>query len=727
MDSGTITSNIKAKTALYRDSKRLRIARTSRPGHIRATSLRPPSRGIAKSNRRNTKSNLPHPLSPTQQTTFQIRKVILFRTQRDDPIPGDARVFTPTSLSSHDLLSRPSSDRATPPDFMKARGTKRSAEDGDIELRPEAAYGGDIPVIARESNGMLSTVKEAARSSVDTMTGILAHTRRLWSFFERPAANADGGNVRVKRVKLSGDGEVGRECPGGLRCSSESADGSANPRLQRQIAPPNSDHANQASVADELAPPSQHLRASASTSFTGYSNLPGAFSADDDSDDPLAATALAISTNRGQSPARRSAAITKLKSPQSRSQLFVQYTRSGGTVNPRHFVASVNDSKPTSTETQSPSDDSSQSAKSEADDEKDSLRRSDWRDENHLGAIRDHTALAVPGDSEAGMESLEAFGELKISNLVAEREEEARKAREQEKERERQRIEEERQREERLEEEKRAREEEARRQAEEQRLREEAERRGGLRRPNRDLLPALSADWAARVQQSLHNGGDLAETPETKLRSHDFERLVPSTQWLNDNVVNGSLLWLDRFINEAAGITDVKAQTRKCLMPGSFFFTRLLDHGPRGTERMLRRLGVNKDNILDIETIIMPVCQVNHWTLIVVEPRKRSICHLDSLNPAGSDAKRSLTMEWIKSLLGDSFIQEEWRFVKYVAPRQTNGWDCGVHTVLNGLCIGLGIDPSASYSSDQLPELRRRVAAMLLNQGFKGEFSLEGC
>ena len=366
------------------------------------------------------------------------------------------------------------------------------------------------------------------------------------------------------------------------------------------------------------------------------------------------------------------------------------------------------------------------SINNEGGEEKDSAQGSG--DSTDQEACHPATSLTVVDNSKGILDSTEAFEEafeeLKISGTVAQRKERDRKAKEREEELERQRIEQERQREE----ERRRVEEELKKQVEEQRLREEAERRGGLRQPNKELFPGLSAEWTARVQRSLQPGDkDLAETPETKLKSHDFERLVPSTVWLNDNIVNGTLLWLDRYVNEAAGITDVKAQTRKCLMPGSFFFTRLLDHGVRGTERTLRRLGVNKDNILDIETILMPICQVNHWTLVVVEPRKRKISHFDSLNPAGSEGKKALAKDWMKTILEDSFVDEEWSFANYKAPRQTNGWDCGVHTVLNGVCLGLGIEPSSAYSSDQLPDLRKRIAAILLNQGFKGEFSLEGC
>ncbi|MBE3044657.1 hypothetical protein IMZ48_19270 [Candidatus Bathyarchaeota archaeon] len=336
--------------------------------------------------------------------------------------------------------------------------------------------------------------------------------------------------------------------------------------------------------------------------------------------------------------------------------------------------------------------------------EKDSRREDETNDKE--AAPAPPTRL-VFDDSE---EILGTFNKLKISGVVALREKEReRKNRERE-------------------EEKRRAEEDLRRQAEEQRLREEAKKRGGLRQPHKDLFPALTADWTAQVQSSLRPSDKvLAETLEAKLKSHDFQRLVPATVWLNDNIVNGTLLWLDRFINQAAGITDVKTQTRKCLMPGSFFFTRLLDNGVKNTERSLRRLGVNKGNILDIETILMPICQGSHWTLVVVEPRKRRISHFDSLNPAGSEAKRTVARDWMRSILGDAFVEEEWRVVKYRAPQQFNSFDCGVHTVLNGMCLGLGIEPSAAYSSDQLPELRIRIAAMLLNGGFKEEFSLEGC
>lgn len=598
---------------------------------------------------------------------------------------------------------------------MHVRGTKRSAAEGEFELRAETASRKNDRVAAFGGrSGIPDFTPEILRFRAGMMAGLLAKTRRLFSFFERPATDTEGGHG-VKRLKLSDDGHDDRESLGNPGDKSEPADGSFNSRSQGDIWAPTKSSQFHLPTPDD--PPLESM------------SISGGFPADEDESDVSTtirtsgekSLSSALSTSqppRIYSPARRSALFAKFKDPRSRSHLFAM--RSKGAARPERFRASTTRrSRPTSSsdEIRSSSDSSSQSIK---DKDRDRLRRHEHSNTSYRESPQE-TTRPTSLDNPKTMSVIKGFGDLKISGLVVEREEQARKKREHEEELERQRLEKERWQEEV----ERAREEELRRQTRE---REETEKRGGLRQPNRDLFPALTTEWATRIQSSMdHQDGHLAETPEAKLTSRDFERLIPSTVWLNDNIVNGTLLWVDKFINEAAGITNVKTQTRKCLMPGSFFFTRLLDHGVKGTERALRRLGVTKDNILDIETILMPICQVHHWTLVVVEPRKRRISHFDSLNPAGSDRKRTLAKDWMKSVLGDAFTEEEWSCVKYRAPQQCNGWDCGVHTVLNGLCLGLGIEPSAAYSSDQLPELRKNIAAVLLNQGFWGEFSLAAC
>lgn len=259
-------------------------------------------------------------------------------------------------------------------------------------------------------------------------------------------------------------------------------------------------------------------------------------------------------------------------------------------------------------------------------------------------------------------------------------------------------------------------------------LQERLAKSGGLRLPKKQLIGPISADWTQRALNTLRASAaaSLATTGEgVDLRQHDFGKVVPETEWLNDEIVNGSLNWLDQAINSAAGIKNVKTQTRKCLAMSSFFFRRIKEKGVAGTARTLSRMGVKKDNLLSVDTILVPICESMHWTLLVIRPSRKTVAHMDSLNPRGSTANTSLGLAWMKEVLGEKFVPDEWTVVRHDAPRQTNGWDCGVHTITNAMCVGLGLSPIDSYSASDMPRQRLRIACILLNGGFKGDFDLQ--
>ncbi|PHH81118.1 hypothetical protein CDD80_2103 [Ophiocordyceps camponoti-rufipedis] len=275
--------------------------------------------------------------------------------------------------------------------------------------------------------------------------------------------------------------------------------------------------------------------------------------------------------------------------------------------------------------------------------------------------------------------------------------------------------------------------EEERRQAEEQARREAAQRLAeearALRSPRHPLVVLPSREWIDKAQGTLTATASrsLATTSEgSELRRHDFATVVPPTQWLNDEIINGSLMWMDKAINEAAGVHDVRRQTRKCLTLNSFFFKDLLNKGPCGTERKLRRCGVNKNNLLDVETIVLPICDRSHWTLMVVRPGSRTVMHLDSLDPRGSSTFTSLAMAWLKEVLQEKFVASEWKVVREEIPAQTNGHDCGVFAITNAMCLALGLSPIRSYAASDMATQRIRIACMLLNGGFTGDFDLGG-
>ncbi|KAJ4002905.1 hypothetical protein NW766_012554 [Fusarium irregulare] len=252
-------------------------------------------------------------------------------------------------------------------------------------------------------------------------------------------------------------------------------------------------------------------------------------------------------------------------------------------------------------------------------------------------------------------------------------------------------------------------------------------RSGGLRMPNQDFVTPVSSEWHQKAMSTLRAppATPLAKSAEgVDLRRHDFAKVVSASEWLNDEIVNASLLWLDRAINSAAGIKDVKRTTRKCFTLGSFFFKRLQDQGVQSTQRTLRRYGVEKRNFLDIDTILLPICEHSHWTLLVIRPSKRTIAHMDSINAGGNPAYTNRAMAWIKDVLEDKFVKEEWKVILHDAPLQNNGHDCGVHTITNAMCISLGLSPIDSYTATDMPTQRIRIASMLLNGGFTGDFDL---
>ncbi|KAL2126342.1 hypothetical protein VTI74DRAFT_1145 [Chaetomium olivicolor] len=287
-------------------------------------------------------------------------------------------------------------------------------------------------------------------------------------------------------------------------------------------------------------------------------------------------------------------------------------------------------------------------------------------------------------------------------------------------------------------EEERRRQEEERRRQQQQRQREQEARRQrealefaaltGLRQPARPLITPLSADWELRVGNAAKANptAELVKTLEGQpLTRRDFEeKLLPPTAWLNDNVIIGSILHVAESVNTANGGTS---QEPKCAAFTSYFWPRLESHGPGGCGRLLRRAGVRKANLLDIDTILIPICAQSHWTLAVIRPGRRTVSHIDSMRGGRGDPRvKNKLLELVRFILEDQFVEAEWTAVDYEAPRQTNGWDCGVFTITNAMCMALGINPKFAYTERELTLQRRRLAAVLLNEGFKGEFSLDG-
>ncbi|EHK18673.1 uncharacterized protein TRIVIDRAFT_13964, partial [Trichoderma virens Gv29-8] len=243
--------------------------------------------------------------------------------------------------------------------------------------------------------------------------------------------------------------------------------------------------------------------------------------------------------------------------------------------------------------------------------------------------------------------------------------------------------------------------------------------------PRLPMVAPLSDEWIDKIAHTIElpEAEVVAKTCQgIPLRRHDFASVVAAKTWLNDEIVNGALAELEKQINLVAGITDYKQQGRKCLVMNSFFWPRVKEAGGKKTQSILRRMGVTPKNFLLMDTVLVPICQDYHWTLLVVQPKDRKVMHLDSFNRRSSHP--DLALAWMSDYLGDLYHARPWQVMVMKTPQQTNGYDCGVHVITNGVCLALGLDPLKSYNVEEMALQRLRIAGMLLNGGFEGEFDL---
>lgn len=99
---------------------------------------------------------------------------------------------------------------------------------------------------------------------------------------------------------------------------------------------------------------------------------------------------------------------------------------------------------------------------------------------------------------------------------------------------------------------------------------------------------------------------------------------------------------------------------------------------------------------------------------------------MDSLHGTGNVSLMNKALKWVSMVMEEKFVRSEWAFKTLASPQQSNYDDCGVHTVTNGICIALGVTPESSYDATEMENQRLRIASVLLNNGFLGEFSLDG-
>lgn len=238
------------------------------------------------------------------------------------------------------------------------------------------------------------------------------------------------------------------------------------------------------------------------------------------------------------------------------------------------------------------------------------------------------------------------------------------------------------------------------------------------RMPSRPFIRPLSSKMDSILEDSLAKGpkATLTTTLEgTPLHQHDLMSVLGQRSWLNDEVINGYLEHIIDYANKNHSALNNTAPVAVTF--NSFFYAKLHKEGYKGVARWSKRKKINGTRLLDTEIVLIPVNSNSHWTLLVVQPKKRTVEYLDSF--AGNPERYIKDcFNWLKGELGKDFNEDEWQILETTSAVQKNGYDCGVFLLTNAECVTMGIDTAASYSGADMAAQRRRIAAVLLRKGF---------
>ena len=277
--------------------------------------------------------------------------------------------------------------------------------------------------------------------------------------------------------------------------------------------------------------------------------------------------------------------------------------------------------------------------------------------------------------------------------------------------------------------------EEEARKAEEARLakiREEEEKRRRLyrKKPGASLFPPPSDELVAKVDAALrcNPNKEIAKNIRgSGITRAVFSRLLPQAGdfnggWLNDEIVNASVEQTVARALEQSGYDSHRRHKPRIHAFNSFFYAKLDKDGASKVLPWSRRAKIGGKDLLDVETIIIPINEGNaHWTLMVVSPAQRTVEYFDSFHTGGQQHYAKIR-SWLEAELKEDFDANEWSFRPGLGPRQRNGKDCGVFVASTAKCVALGWDPEFSYSASDMEAQRYRIAAELIHpDSLKGE------
>lgn len=243
------------------------------------------------------------------------------------------------------------------------------------------------------------------------------------------------------------------------------------------------------------------------------------------------------------------------------------------------------------------------------------------------------------------------------------------------------------------------------------------------------LSDAEQATLDATVASTDYGRNKKIALPNPRLKVEDFGTILPESfsgspsAWLNDEIVNEYL----RILTKALKDRDVPVQKQKAnagWTPRVHAFTSFWFTTPNAAG-WAKRAGLEGRRYLDCELVLYPVCHNNHWRLIAVKPKERTIEYLDSMSSTINLTITGKMLEHLEQVLGKegAWNREEWTIVKHQrSTQQLNGSDCGVFVLLNSLALLRGVEISDVIACNGMMDARKRIVTTIFNQAQTTEF-----
>ncbi|XP_074045661.1 sentrin-specific protease 2 isoform X4 [Macrotis lagotis] len=186
-------------------------------------------------------------------------------------------------------------------------------------------------------------------------------------------------------------------------------------------------------------------------------------------------------------------------------------------------------------------------------------------------------------------------------------------------------------------------------------------------------LSELTEDMEKEINSALGCGPQdeiLSSAFKLRITRGDIQTLK-NCHWLNDEIINFYMnLLVER--NKKQGLPVLHAFS-------TFFYPKLSAGGYQAVKRWTKGL-----DLFEQELVLVPIHRRVHWSLVVIDVRKKTIRYLDSMGQKGHRIC-NLMLQYLqdesKTKRNRELNPAEWTLESakpYEIPQQSNGSDCGM-------------------------------------------------